>query len=209
MKTPMRPGLSPLVVGALWVLAVTPAGAAPAVDLALDYFYDADFELALETLDEALAGGQLDPAATQEAHVVRARCHARLGAEADAMDAYCEVVALNPAWNPNPTEFSSDELALFRRALARCPLAAAPAEPEPVTTLASPVGGSEPLGAAASGDDGGSWYTSKKLWIGAGALFVLLAVAGGEQDPDEDARDRVPDFPDPPNAPTPTWRISW
>lgn len=203
MKTLMRPVWCSLVVGALWGLVVTPALAAPAIDLALDYFYDADFELALETLDEALAGGQLEPAATQEAHVVRARCHARLGAEKEAMDAYCEVVALNPAWNPNPAEFSSHELALFRRALARCPLAVVPAEPERATELASPVGGSEPLAAAAV-DEGGSWYRSKKLWIGAGALFVLLAVAGGEDDPEAEVRDRVPDFPDPPNAPSPT-----
>jgi hypothetical protein len=185
------------------LLGVAPRSAAAAgFATAQDYFYDADFELALETLDTVLADESLAGTDRRDAEVLRARCHARLGHDAEAIDAYCEAVREDPAWNPDPATFSSDEMALFRRALASCPLAAAPPTPPEPGTLASGSGnGPDPLPPA--GENGGSWYTSRKLWIGTGALLVLLAVAGAssaEEDPAPIRDNSVPDFPDPPTG---------
>lgn len=172
----MRTHRIPLLVAAAWLaiaLCLPGAAGAGALDEAWEQFYDADFELALETTDALLAGGAPTGNDAVNLHVVRARCFARLGQEDDAMDSFCRTVAAGPDWSPDPT-FSADELALFRRALATCPVASSPSSyasgPAPIL----PLPGDEPTD---DSESGGSWITSKTLWITAGAAVLALGLA--------------------------------
>lgn len=182
------------VISLLVLLTAAPA-AAGELDAAREYFYDADFELAIEEIDARLEGGLSGLTLLREAHALAGQCHARLGDETAAIDAFCSALTAEPDWNPDPTLFSSEELSLYRRAYAQCPQLAVPRP-----------GGSQPVEPApslAGATEGASspWYKQKKFWIGTGAILVLLAAAGNNADQDPAAAADVPDFPDPPRSP--------
>jgi hypothetical protein len=175
-------------------------GAADA-DLATawEYFYDADFELALGEVDRFLGAGVLDAPRLREAHALAGQCHARLGEDAAAVESFCGALAVDAAWSPDPTVFSLEELSLFRRAHAECPQVAAP---EPVGT--SPIPQDVPVEVVAAAAAGSAWYHKKSFWIGTGALLTALVIAGSSTDDGAPTSDQVPGFPDPPR-PTAAW----
>ncbi|MGQ0721569.1 MAG: hypothetical protein ACT4PE_08350 [Candidatus Eiseniibacteriota bacterium] len=182
------------------VLLAAPVHAADA-DLATawEYFYDADFELALGEVDRFLGAVVLDAPRLREAHALAGQCHARLGDEVAAVESFCSALAVDAAWSPDPTVFSLEELALFRRAHSECPQVASP---EPVTP--DPMPGGVPDEVAAAALAGSPWYHKKSFWIGTGALLTALVIAGSSSDDGAPTGDQVPGFPDPP-GPAPAW----
>jgi hypothetical protein len=177
-----------------------PANAAGA-DLATawEYFYDADFELALIEVDRFLGAVAIDAARLREAHALAGQCHARLGDDGAAVRSFCSALAADAAWSPDPNVFSLEELALYRRAHSECPRVAAP---QPVTPGPPPA---DIPGALATGAVGGTaWYHKKSFWIGTGALLTALVIAGASSDDGAPTSDQVPAFPEPPR-PAPAW----
>jgi hypothetical protein len=151
------------------------------------YFELAEFEVALSVLDESLADPATDPGARLGAHALRARCLAVLNRTEESIAAFCAVLDLDPAWNPDPVALSARELSVFRRAASRCG-GGAPADPGPLPQAAEPARR--------------TWLQNPFVLGGAalvvGSAVVLIAGGGGG-----DGGGETPYFPDPPEAVSP------
>ena len=164
---------------------------------AREAFQGADFELALEGLEDYLSGHDLSTEDRIEALVLQAQCHARLDDEDAAVKSLCAVMKLDPEWEPDPNLFSPQEMRTFRIALASCPRP--PAVPKPLA----------PAPTSAAVKEGPSWYERKLVWLGVGAaaLTAVLLAGGNESGGDNAGDGGVPRFPDPPSSPRFAW--SW
>ncbi|MFN8178767.1 MAG: hypothetical protein U0167_12635 [bacterium] len=177
------------------------AGSARATPLgdARESFEGADFEMALRILDDYLAKGAAGPDRI-EALTVAAQCHERLGNEDAAVRNLCEVLKLDPDWQPDPNRFSPQEMRTYRLALASCPpKRSAPKPPTVAPTSAAPPPASE----------GPRWYERKVVWVGVGAaaLTAVLLSGGKDSGPGNPGNTSgVPGFPDPPSVPHYAWR---
>lgn len=164
------------------VLELVPAAmATPRQDLdrAQDLYDFAEFQQALELVTGLIDGKQLSGTDLRDAYVLRARCAVGLQLDAVATEDFCEVMALDESWQPDPVTFPQDEIAAFQAAQGSCVEAAAK-EPKP----------------AAQG--GKAWYKKPLVWGAAagGVLLAVLLMGGGGSDgagePD------LTGFPDPP-----------
>jgi hypothetical protein len=159
---------------------------------ARDHYEFAEFDQALAILDGMIAAGGQSDERMRDAQVLRARCHVGLGNRNLAEEAFCEALAIDPDWRPDPVFFPRSEVQVFETAQATCPEPAAePVEPAPVVTPATTAasGGSTP------------WYKKPIVWVGAAAAVVVAAVAlgGGGDDGDDGGADDLPGPPDPPD----------
>lgn len=165
------------------VLDLVPAAmATPRQDLdrARDLYDFAEFQQALELVTGLIDGKQLSGTDLRDAYVLRARCAVGLNLHAMATDDFCQVMALDESWQPDPVIFPQDEIAAFQAAKGSCVKAAAD-EPKP----------------AAEG--GKAWYKKPIVWGAAagGVLLAVLLLGGG--DDDEESGPALGDFPDPPS----------
>lgn len=184
-------GVRSSLAGFLLASALLCAGRAHATPLseARDAFQGADFEMALEALDDYLAGGDLSTTDRTEALVLQAQCHARLDNEAAAVKSLCEVMKLDPEWQPDPNRFSPQEMRTFRIALASCPRKKVPPKPFDPSTAAV--------------KESPSWYERKLVWVGVGAAALTAVLLAGGDEPGGGPGDDggVPGFPPPPSSP--------
>lgn len=181
-----------LAVPGFGVGAVASAWAQTQDDLerAREHYEFAEFDQALALLNRVIARPGETPQRLRDAYVLQARCQVNLGNRNLAEDSFCEALALDRNWRPDPIFFPRTEIAVFESALAGCP-AAAPA-PEPVVQPAPP-----PKAAAAK-----PWYAKPVAWAGAAAAVVLAVVLlGGGDDDDETVPESLPAPPDPPVRP--------
>ncbi len=168
-----------VIVAMLVVFVVTGARAGGKDDLtaAEERFNRADFMSALSIVNRITAEGSLSKDDERDAFALKARCEAELGNRADALDAFCRVIAIEPGWRPDKTLYTPGELAIFEEALEMCG-----------------DGGSTDSKRA----DGGS---GKKWWfLGGGVVVAAVAIllAGGGGDGGETPASDLPGFPDPP-----------
>lgn len=171
--------------GGAWI-ATARASAREDLVKAQEHFEYTDYAQAMAVVDKLLAEGSLSGGDLREAHILRARCLAGMGREPEAIEAFCQVVRLDPKWKPDPFQFKSEEQDLFQRAEQRCASMG--------VTRAEP-----PAQQEEAKKGGGKW----KLLVAGGALLVggvvLLAAGGGGggdgATPDAD----LPGFPSPPN----------
>ena len=169
-----------------------PAARATTLDDARDAFREADFEMALGILSAPLEDARVTGAERRDALALAAQCHARLDREDEAVKDLCDILAIEPRWQPDPTAFSPAEMRLFRVALATCPPDLSKAPPEAPAPL-----GIEP---AAAGS-GPKWYERRLVWIGAGAVAITAAwLLGGDDSGGGTGEFVVPGFPDPPSS---------
>jgi hypothetical protein len=153
------------------------ARARPDLDRAQEHYDFAEYGVALTILDGMIARGDLTGDTLRDAKILKARCLVGLGRDSEALDAWCEVIKLDPAWRPDEVFFPGNEIASFNRALEGC------VEKE---SAAAP------------------WYKNKIVMAGAGALVLVgvLAVAmGGGGDDGGGGGNALPGFPDPPEGP--------
>jgi hypothetical protein len=156
---------------------------------AQDYFLVADFQTALVKADALLASGDLQGAALRETWVLKGRCEIALGQRANATEAFCSGLRVEPSWRPDPDLFTKDESEIFSNALANCgtvgPAPTPESKPRP-SPLPEPISvGEKP------------WY-KKSVFLAVGGAAVaggVLLLLGGE---DEKFVPDVPGFPDPP-----------
>jgi hypothetical protein len=183
----------PLIAAIWWsllasgpVAAAEPAAADARLATARAYFELAEFEVALSVLDEATADPATDAGTRRDVHALRARCLAVLNRTEESIAAFCAVLGLDPAWNPDPVALSARELSVFRRAAARCSGKEPPLpNPLPDATESAPR----------------PWFKNPLVLGGAGVIVasaIALMAAGGEEGGGE-----TPYFPDPPEAVSP------
>jgi hypothetical protein len=146
-----------------------------------DYFLVADYEGAIIRVDELIESKELSGNEMRDAWVLRARCNTGLGRSQASTD-FCSALRLDPAWRPNATTFTTQELRTFDAAQKDC----------------GPNGDASYLPPAMS--SGTPWY-KKKLVLGAlvgvAAGATVIALSGG--DDDEAGRPLLPEFPGSPN----------
>lgn len=179
--------LACLVCAALVSAAGVAASDGARADLtrAEEEFNVANFGGALAIVNRLTAERALEGDDLRDAFAIKARCEAELGNRADAMDAFCEVIAIDPKWRPNPTLYTPTEIAIFEEAEGGC------SERE---KAGGPV--------SRYGDSGGG--SNRKWWlIGGGLLAAVLVIAlagggGGDGGTIDDQTPDLPDFPDPP-----------
>jgi hypothetical protein len=182
------------VAAAITGLVASAASATPLSE-AREAFQGADFELALKGLDDYLSRRDLTTADRVDALVLRAQCHSRLDDEDAAVQSLCDVMKLDPSWEPDPNLFSPQEMRTFRVALAACPRP--PAPPKPFA----------PPAAIGPAKEGPSWYERKIVWVGVGAaaLTAVLLSGGSDSGGGGPVDTGVPGFPDPPSSPLAAW----
>jgi hypothetical protein len=175
---------------AIAVCLARTAGAEPLAD-ARDAFREADFEMALGILASCLSDPRTSGRARADALVLQAQCHARLDEEDAAVRSLCEVLEVDPRWEPDPTLFSPHEMRIYRITLAVCP------PPEVQEADAAPA---LPAPREATGP---RWWQRKFVWVGAGAAALAAALLlGGDDGGGAPGEVVVPRFPDPPTAPS-------
>ncbi|GJM44415.1 MAG: hypothetical protein DHS20C21_12570 [Gemmatimonadota bacterium] len=174
-------------------LAILPVAAQAAdaredLEKAQDNFLIADFSTALTQVTSLIESGDLRGGVLRDALVLAARCEVGLAHRASAVDWFCEVLAVEPSWQPDKDLYTKDEVVVFDQARQSCPAADTGAtSPEP--GFSSRVSASDP------------WYKNKTYWaIGGGVILVgaILLLAGGGDD--EPAPVPLTDFPPPPGG---------
>jgi hypothetical protein len=158
------------------------------LDKAQDYFLVADFQTALVKADELLASNELQGATLRETWVLKGRCEIALGQRANATEAFCSALRVEPSWRPDPNLFTKDESEVFANALADC----GAVKPEPMPSpQPSPM--PEPISAGEK-----PWY-KKPVVLVVGSALVAGGIYALVDDGDEVTTPAdVPDFPDPP-----------
>jgi hypothetical protein len=146
-----------------------------------DYFLVADYEGAIARIDELIESKDLSGNERRDAWVLRARCNTGLGRNQASTD-FCSAMRLDPAWRPNATTFTDQEMRAFQLAEKDC----------------GPKSDASYLPPAMS--SGTPWY-KKKLVLGAlvgvAAGATVIALSGG--DDGEAGRPLLPEFPGSPN----------
>jgi hypothetical protein len=167
---------------------VSSARAQTADDLerAREHYEFAEFDQALALLAWAIALPDETPQRLRDAYVLQARCQVGLGNRNLAEDSFCEALALDPDWRPDPIFFPRSELEVFESARVGCP-PPTPVEPAPVVRPA-------PAPATAK-----AWYQKPVVWAAAAGAVILAVVllGGGDDDPPQ----TLPDPPPPPARP--------
>ncbi|MBD3220181.1 hypothetical protein GF314_02985 [bacterium] len=160
---------------------------------AREHYEFAEFDQALAILDGMIAAGGQSDERMRDAQVLRARCHVGLGNANLAEEAFCEALAIDPDWRPDPVFFPRSEVEVFERARAACP---EPMAEEP----AEPVVEAVPTPAREAQSQSTAWYKKPLVWVGAAAAVVVAAVAlGGGGDDGDDGPGDLPPPPDPPD----------
>ncbi len=172
--------------GAAVAVAQTPASS-DELARAQEHFDFAEFEPALAIIARIIERPGEPATRLRDAYVLQARCHVGLGNRNLAEDAYCEALARDRQWQPDPIFFTRAEIEVFESAKLGCPPPAAPTEPAPAPP--------RPVPAAKTSKP---WYLKPVVWVGAAAVAVIAVVAlggGGDDDPQS--------LPDPPPPPQP------
>lgn len=156
------------------------------LDRAREHYEFAEFDQALGILARVIARPGETPQRLRDAYVLQARCQVGLGNRNLAEDSFCEALALDPDWRPDPIFFPRSEVEVFESARVGCP-PPAPVEPTPVVQPAPAPAAAKP------------WYLKPVVWAGAaGAVILAVVLLGGD---DDDEPQTLPDPPPPPTRP--------
>jgi len=177
-----------LLIG-VWATLLIVGGAAAEsprekLTAAEDHFLSADFRRALDETTRLIESGELKGSVLRDAHVLRARCEVAMAHRSSSIDAFCEALRVDPAWQPDPDFFTAGELEAFDQAAADCgpKEGTAPSYlPERQSTSSSP------------------WYRGKFFLGAVGTAAVaatVLALSGGDEGAVEAD---LPLFPPPPD----------
>jgi len=133
------------------------------LELAREQYERAQFDQALVILTRLLARADEPAERLRDAHVLQARCQVGLGQRELAEDSFCEALALDADWRPDPIFYPPAEIEVFNAAQEGCP--APSVQPESEVTQSRP------------------WYMKPVVWAG-GAAVILAAVllSGGDDD---------------------------
>jgi hypothetical protein len=154
-----------------------------------NHYLFAEFDQALILLAHIIENPKdVAPERLRDAIVLQARCQVGLGNLLRAEDSFCDVLALDPEWRPDPIFFPRTEIEVFESALATCP---PPVAEEPDAVLMPASSTDKP------------WYMKPVVWAGAAAAVVLAVVlaGGGDDDPDPGTQN-LPAPPPPPPVPS-------
>lgn len=173
----------------LGVVGVALAQTVDDLERAREHYEFAEFDQALAILTRLIARPGETPQRLRDAYVLQARCQVGLGNRLSAEDSFCQALALDPDWRPDPIFYPRAEVEIFESARAGCPPQVVAPAPAPAVTPARP----------AAAKAAKPWYTKPVVWVGAAAVVVLAVVlAGGGGD---DKPESLPDPPDPPVRP--------
>lgn len=153
---------------------------------AREHYEFAEFDQALAILARLIARSGEPAQRLRDAYVLQARCQVGLGNRLLAEDSFCEALALDPDWLPDPIFFPRSEVEVFESAKAGCP--ARVVQPEPVVKPAPAPKQPKP------------WYMKPVVWAGAAGAVILAVVLLGGGDDDE-GPPSLPNPPPPPAAP--------
>jgi hypothetical protein len=159
------------------------------LDRAREHYEFAEFDQALAILARVIDRPGQTPQRLRDAYVLQARCQVGLGNRNLAEDSFCEALALDPDWRPDPIFFPRSEVEVFESARTGCPPVAA--TPEPTV---------KPVQPAPAPKTAKPWYMKPVVWAGAAAAVVVgvLVLGGGD---DDEAGPPLPDPPPPPVRP--------
>jgi pentatricopeptide repeat protein len=161
--------------------------ASEAIQRAQEYYDQSSFEAAIELLQDALTKGSAKAAETQAARELLARCYVKSGKSDKAREVFKGLLKDESNYAPDPVRVPPDELAVFEEARNEF-------KNEALRQSTQMAGGE--AGPAESKPIYKRWY----LWAGVAAAGVLVYLLLKDPPPDEETV--LPDFPNPPAAPS-------